>query len=172
MKKRQHILPSAIWVSFLLAFVMLTVVFKLSAFTDEELRMRGSRTGYGTEKMAGIWVVISILWLFVETKFIAVYEDHILVYNIFGFKRRLEKAKIKCIQFVRQKEIYYILIIMSNHETFGGYNQKVLSFAYCSPIKVVHLVISSKKWKRYYDFVSRYYSNTSFFNCDKVSRIK
>lgn len=119
-----------------------------------------------------IWIVISLVWLFAEVKFITVSDDQILVYNILGIRRRLKKEKIKQIQFVRQKETYYLLIILNGHEAFGGYNQKVLPFAYFSPIKVIHLVIPAKKWENYFGQAKKYYPNTSFLNYDELRRNK
>ena len=168
-KDRYHIRPSIIWICVLLVLFLLAVVLNLTVFTkftDEQLQARGAKTGYGREQLVPVWIVISLLLLLFEVKFITVSEDQILVYNILGIRRRLTKEKIKQLQFVRKQETYYFLIILKDHEAYGGYKKDVLSFAYFSPIKVIHIVISSKKWKNYFEEVKKYYPNTSFLDCD------
>lgn len=173
MRKRSFFIrPSIIWICVLVAFAMLSIVLKVTAFSDEELKARGAVTGFGFEKFGWVWIAVSVLLLLTEVKFITFSEDQIFVYNILGIRRKLLKGKIKLIQFVKKKDTYYMLIILKDHETFGGYKQEVLPFAWFSPIKVIHLVIPSKKWELYFDSVKNFYSNTSYLNCDTVSRTK
>ncbi len=117
----------------------------------------------------GFLVLLSIVGLSLELRFICLSQDNITVQYLLHIKRKIAFERVKCIEFVSQGKTSYMFFTLDNCPSFAQSGQSIRNYIFLHPIKLIAIYVPFKKRTDYYNTISKIYSNVRVIGWDPLS---
>lgn len=112
-------------------------------------------------------LLLAMVALFFEIRFVYLEQKTISVHYLFGIKRNIPLVRVRKIEFVSQKGEHYLVISLDNCPSFYESGQSIRDYAFRHPIKLIVVPITEKQAIEYARAIKDLYPNAAFVETEE-----